>query len=120
MQYPDSYKEVNSSKLCASLATLTVPLCMTVSQMLSSRLLKGNISLRLPAMCFWTYPMLLPVSAGLLCVLLYLSMAEENKPSKQISMDGFLLHWVIKHLVGGSVGHQHWQMREKTGKNNGQ
>lgn len=53
-------------------------------------------------------------------MLLYLSTAVENKPSKQISTDGFLLHWVIKHLVEGSDSHQHWQMRERTGKNNGQ
>lgn len=44
-------------------------------------------------MGFWTYLMLSPVSAGLLCVLL------SSYGSRKQAQDSFLLHWVIKHLV---------------------
>lgn len=68
MQYPDSYKEANPSKLCVSLEN-SVPFWVTESQMPSWKLVRGNISLLLPTVCFWTYLMLSPRSTGLLCVL---------------------------------------------------
>lgn len=43
---------------------------------------------------------------------LNLSTAVQNKPS----MDGLLLHWVIKHFVEGSDSHQCWQTKERQRK----
>jgi len=89
MQYPDSYKEANSSKQCASLENTYGTILHDNKS--NAQLQTVDVSLLLPAMCFWTYLVLSTVSAGLLCPSLpfYSSRKHTHQANKRVQHGWF-------------------------------